>query len=144
MKRKIVFWSGALILGLMAIPAFAGTYSDILDQGEDTVADIINQMTGAAWSLGDINTGSANRVFDYSVTDEIVDQIWQDGESTITFTAIWWSGSFQPTNPVHHFGYKMNGDPEVELFDTSVTNPGDSVFASIPISHARKPEMVDH
>jgi hypothetical protein len=130
-NKLIIFLIGFALTFVITGPVQAG-YSTIgpASGTEKSAADIIYDVTGQSHTLAELNTGSANRVHDFGAS--ITDQIWADGQTTVTFTALWWGGdtsSNQQDTPIHKFGYTLDstsaGDVTwiFETDDTDATIP---------------------
>jgi len=127
MKRTILLIAVTVVLTAGA-PAFAG-YTPIGAAAgtEKSLVEILDDVTGQTHTLAELNAGAANRVDDFGAG--ITDQIWADGTTTVTFTALWWSGANQQNTPIHQFGYTLDstssGDVTL-LFETDDTDSDSS------------------
>jgi hypothetical protein len=128
-----------LLLSAIMILTFAGgakaLFTSPVNDGsasEKSVWTILNDLLDTSYSsIGDANS---IRVDDYDASPN--DQIWYDGTTTVTFTALWWGGAAddnQNDDPVHKFGYNLNGSdsmifttegPGVDLGDSVQTDIG--------------------
>jgi len=128
MKKLITILAGIALTFAMAGPVLAGYTTIGAAAGtEDNVAEILNYVTGSSYTLAQLNLGSGNRVHDFGAS--ITDQIWADGNTTVTFTALWWGDTNQQNTPIHKFGYTLDSTSTGDvtwIFET------DDTSASIP------------
>jgi hypothetical protein len=132
MNLKITAFVAALAVA--ATPALAGfTTINTGSASESSANDILNNLLGTSFTLGDLNAGASGlRV------DDDFDHFLSDGTQAARFTAIYWGGAdSSPGTAAHKFGYNLTNPvvpaSNVELFDTSAISPGDTISYGTPI-----------